>query len=94
MADELGASGITVNLVHPGVTVTERVGDLYARRAQREGRPVEEIEREVGQDNSIRRVVDAREVAYVAAFLASPKSVSITGEIFSVSGGSSRAVFA
>ena len=38
-------------------------------------------------------VVDAQEVAWVTAFLASPKAECITGEAISVSGGSPGAVF-
>ena len=38
--------------------------------------------------NTIRRIVDADEVADVVAFLASPRSVSITGDAIACGGGS------
>lgn len=93
LSDQLGPSGITVNLVHPGTTRTERSDPMYAEQAQREGVSVQEIERRIAQNIAIRRIVEAREVGYVVTFLASPKSTAITGEVIAAGGGSMRAVF-
>jgi NAD(P)-dependent dehydrogenase (short-subunit alcohol dehydrogenase family) len=93
LSDQLGPSGITVNLVHPGTTRTERSGPMYAERARQQGVPVEEIERRIAQENAIRRIVDAKEIGYVVAFLASTKSTAITGEIIAAGGGTMRAVY-
>jgi NAD(P)-dependent dehydrogenase (short-subunit alcohol dehydrogenase family) len=93
LSDQLGPAGITVNLVHPGTTRTERSGPMYAERARREGVTVEEIERRVAQNTAIRRIVDAKEIGYVVAFLASPKATAITGEVVAAGGGSQRAVY-
>ena len=41
---------------------------------------------------SIGRMVDAEEIAYVVTFLASPKSVAITGDAIATSGGNGRAI--
>jgi NAD(P)-dependent dehydrogenase (short-subunit alcohol dehydrogenase family) len=72
LADELGPQGINVTVVHPGATRTERMNDDIAARMT---------------GNCIGRVVDADEVAYVIAFLASPKSVAITGDAIACGGG-------
>jgi NAD(P)-dependent dehydrogenase (short-subunit alcohol dehydrogenase family) len=72
LADQLGSSGITVNLVHPGTTRTERLSG--ERAAQATG-------------NVIGRVVDAVEVAWLVAFLCSPRSAAITGESIGCGGG-------
>jgi NAD(P)-dependent dehydrogenase (short-subunit alcohol dehydrogenase family) len=93
LSDQLGPHGVTVNLVHPGTTRTERSGPMYAERARREGVTVEEIERRVSQNTAIRRIVEAKEIGYVVAFLASPKATAITGEVMAAGGGSQRAVF-
>ena len=93
LSDQLGPSGITVNLVHPGTTRTERSGPMYAEQARKEGVSVEEIERRIAQNIAIRRIVEAREIGYVVTFLASPKSTAITGEVIAAGGGSMRAVF-
>jgi NAD(P)-dependent dehydrogenase (short-subunit alcohol dehydrogenase family) len=78
LADELGAHGITVNLVHPGPTRTERTDAETERRA-------------VG--NAIRRMVDASEIAQVVAFLASTKAANVTGVAIDASGGSIPVMF-
>jgi len=72
LADELGPQGINVTVVHPGATRTERMSDETAERMT---------------GNVIGRIVDADEVAYVVAFLASPKSVAITGDAIACGGG-------
>ncbi len=93
LSGQLGPDGITVNLVHPGTTRTERSGPMYAERAQREGVTVEALEHSISQNNAIRRIVDAQEVGHVVAFLASPKAGSITGVAIDASGGSIPVVF-
>ena len=42
--------------------------------------------------NTVRRMIDAREVAWVVAFLASPKAGSINGDAIAVGGGVGRAI--
>lgn len=74
LADELGPQGINVTAVHPGATRTERT--------------TAESAKELGKAVSIGRIVDAKEVAWVVAFLASPKSVSINGDAIPIGGGS------
>ncbi len=93
LAEDLGPSGVTVNIVHPGATRTERSGPMYQEQAQQLGITVEEVEARVASGNSTKRIVDARELAYVVAFLASPRSIAISGEVISASGGAGQAVF-
>jgi NAD(P)-dependent dehydrogenase (short-subunit alcohol dehydrogenase family) len=93
LSDQLGPSGITVNLIHPGATRTERTDPMNQERAQREGISVEEVEARIAQNIAIRRIVDAQEIGFVTAFLSSPKGVAITGEVIAAGGGSSRAVY-
>lgn len=86
LADELGPHGINVSVVHPGVTRTEpvaaRVDALVA-----EGRTLAEAEREIA-GNIIGRVVTPEELADVILFLASPRSVAVTGGAVDAGGGS------
>jgi NAD(P)-dependent dehydrogenase (short-subunit alcohol dehydrogenase family) len=79
LADELGPKGINVTAVHPGATRTERTDPSS--------------ERNLGASVSIGRIVDASEVAWVVAFLASPRSVSINGDAIPVGGGSLGAIY-
>lgn len=93
LADQLGPDGVNVTVVHPGTTRTERRVVKDREDAQREGTTEEEIEKRLAAGNAIRRLVDAREIAYVVAFLASPKAVSITGDVIAAGGGSGRAIY-
>lgn len=92
LADELGPKGINVTVVHPGITRTERTPDLVAAQAQRLEIGPEEAERRMGANVSIGRIVDAAEVAWVVAFLASPKSVAINGDAIACGGGTLGAI--
>jgi NAD(P)-dependent dehydrogenase (short-subunit alcohol dehydrogenase family) len=95
LSHELGGEGITANVVLPGATRTEELQAQWARRAQREARSLSEIEAEISSSvgAAIGRLVEAREVAYVVAFLASPRAACISGEVVAASGGAGRAVF-
>jgi NAD(P)-dependent dehydrogenase (short-subunit alcohol dehydrogenase family) len=86
LADELGPHGITVTVVHPGLTRTEATPGVIERLAASRGISPAEAEESLAR-NSIRRVVDAAEVADVVTFLASPRSGSITGDAIACGGG-------
>ncbi|HEY4418015.1 MAG TPA: SDR family oxidoreductase [Pseudonocardia sp.] len=88
LADELGPSGITVTAVHPGMTVTERISEFHSGMAERAGVTAEEITARFAAATSIGRLITADEVADVVTFLASPRSVAITGDAIPVGGGS------
>ncbi len=89
LADELGPDGINVTVVHPGGVLTDRT----VERASQAGMSLEEFSAAAGKDNAIRRMVTAEEVAWVVAFLCSPRSVAITGDVVTVSGGAGRAIY-
>ena len=93
LSQQLGPSGVTVNLVHPGATRTERSGAAYEDRARHQGISVAEVEAQIASNNSTNRIVDASELAYVVAFLGSPRSIAISGEVIAAGGGSGQAVF-
>ena len=92
LADELGPAGINVTVVHPGLTRTERTAALVQARAAAQGTSEEAIEKQMAEGNSIRHLVDAREVADVVVFLCSPKSVAINGDAIAAGGGAPRAI--
>ena len=92
LSDELGADGITLNVIHPGLTVTEAVDARLERQAAERGISREELERESAAGVAIRRLPRPRELAWLAAYLASPKSECVTGEVIAAGGGSQRSV--
>jgi NAD(P)-dependent dehydrogenase (short-subunit alcohol dehydrogenase family) len=86
LADELGPRGINVNVVHPGLTRTEKTAGVVAARAERLGvSPAEAEQRMIG--NLVGRWIDATDIAHIVTFLASPKSVAITGDVIAAGGG-------
>ena len=92
LADELGPQGINVTVVHPGLTRTERTAPLVAARAAAQGVPPQAVEEQMAAGNSIRRIVDASEVANVVVFLCSPKSRAINGDAIAAGGGAPRSI--
>ena len=92
LADELGPHGINVTVVHPGLTWTERMPALMEQRAAEQGVSVEEATARAAAGNSVRRIIDAADIANVVAFLASPRSVAITGDAIAAGGGVGRAI--
>lgn len=72
LADALGRHGVNVVTVHPGITVTEATSD------EARARPA---------NNLVGRLIDASEVAFLVAFLASPKSVAVSGDVIAAGGG-------
>jgi NAD(P)-dependent dehydrogenase (short-subunit alcohol dehydrogenase family) len=87
LADELGRSGINVTTVHPGFTVTERTPGVIRDLAATRGITATEVENAVAAGITIGRPVTAAEVADVVTFLASPRSVAVTGDAVSAGGG-------
>jgi NAD(P)-dependent dehydrogenase (short-subunit alcohol dehydrogenase family) len=92
LADELGPHGINVTVVHPGTTRTEKTPGVVAAQAQALGIAPEEVERRLAAGNSVNRLIDARDIANVVAFLASPLSVAINGDAIAAGGGAPRAI--
>jgi NAD(P)-dependent dehydrogenase (short-subunit alcohol dehydrogenase family) len=93
LADELGPGGINVTCVHPGMTRTEKTAGIVQRRAEAAGVAPEEIERRFAETNTIRHLVTAEEVADVVAFLASPRSIAINGDVIAAGGGTPGAIY-
>ena len=98
LAVQVGRFGITVNCVHPGITRTERTPGLLAARAKELGTDAAAVEKadfahDSPRGNAIGRMVDAAEIAYVTAFLASDKAWAISGELIVATGGAGRSVY-
>lgn len=87
LADELGQHGISVVVVHPALTRTEKTPGVLRAQAERLGVSVEDVERRISRGNVLGRFIDAREVADVVAFLASPRAIAINGDAIVVGGG-------
>lgn len=89
-AHEMGPHGVTVNAICPGLALTERALHLAGGLAE-EGESAEEylatLVRQRSAANPMGRVTEPRDIANMAAFLASKESDYMTGLAVSVSGG-------
>ena len=92
LADELGPAGVNVTVIHPGFTVTERTPETLAALAAARGISESEAAAVLARGVVIGRLVTAAEVADVIAFLASPRSVAITGDAIAAGGGAVGAI--
>ncbi len=93
LSDQLGPSGITVNVIHPGVVETPHIHELYEKEAIKQGLTAGQVEANYVKVTPIRRVLQPNEIADTVLFLASPRAGAITGESIGVDGGISRGVF-
>jgi len=90
LATELGPDGIRVNVVCPGYTATDRMTELMAARAGREGKPYEEIARSFHKSVPLGRFAEPSDIARMVAFLASDAAAYVTGVTVQVDGGAVR----
>lgn len=87
LAKEVGPKGVTSNIVLPGRVATGRISFLDEKRAEREGRTVEEVRAESTSTIPVGRYGEPQEYGDVVAFLASRRAGYITGSVVRVDGG-------
>jgi NAD(P)-dependent dehydrogenase (short-subunit alcohol dehydrogenase family) len=91
LSDAVAADGILVNTVCPGLTNTGRARTQQGARAKREGRDVEELLQELGQELPAGRIAEPEEIANVVTFLASEACSYMHGSALYMDGGKRRA---
>lgn len=87
LSHELAEARITVNCVAPGYMRTARVERLNEAAAQRESKPIAEVQHRVVSQIPMARLGEPGELAGLIAFLASDQSAYLTGTVIQVDGG-------
>ena len=88
LAKELAGTGVTVNLVSPGLVATDEVKEMIARYDGQDLPP--NLASMV--DNPSGRVAEPVDVGALVAFVASDKASSINGANLRIDGGAADAV--
>jgi 3-oxoacyl-[acyl-carrier protein] reductase len=87
LANEVAPFGVTVNNVLPGYTRTERLVDLAAAIARREGTTTADAEKRWISEIPMGRLGEPKEFAALVVFLCSDRASFITGTSITVDGG-------
>lgn len=92
LSGELAGDGIRVNMLSPGRVLTDRIRQLDAANAEKQGRSVEEVREESVKQIPLGRLGDPEEFANAAVFLLSGAASYVTGSSLIVDGGMVRAL--
>jgi NAD(P)-dependent dehydrogenase (short-subunit alcohol dehydrogenase family) len=85
--------GVNVNVIHPGLTETDRVISLMQQRAKANGITPDEARKQVMEKDGLRRIGQPEDVAELALFLASDRARHIQGAAIGVDGGQTTGLF-
>jgi NAD(P)-dependent dehydrogenase (short-subunit alcohol dehydrogenase family) len=91
LAKRMAGTGVTVNAILPGPTLSEGVREMLRPELEKTGRPIEEIAADFVKrerpSSIIQRAATVEEVANLAVYVASPLSSATTGAALRVDGG-------
>jgi 3-oxoacyl-[acyl-carrier protein] reductase len=78
---------VNVNILHPGMTETDRMEQLLEQEAAAAGEPVAEVRARMSAEAGLRRLGRPGDVAEAVAFLCSPRARHIQGVGIAIDGG-------
>jgi 3-oxoacyl-[acyl-carrier protein] reductase len=85
--------GVNVNVIHPGMTETDRITQLWRQTAAASGRTYDEVREETVAKSGPRGIVQPADVAALALFLCSERARQIQGVAVAVDGGSTPGLY-
>jgi NAD(P)-dependent dehydrogenase (short-subunit alcohol dehydrogenase family) len=91
LAIELGEWGIRANAIAPGAVEGDRIERVFAGRAQISGRSKAEVRDAAMAEQSIKAMIDPKDIAALAVFLASDAGKSISGQVLPIDNDRQRA---
>ena len=81
---ELGGYGIRANAILPGAVDGPRIQRVFEGRAQASGKSIDQVTKEAMSIQSLKRMVDPKDIAALAIFLASDAAKSISGQMLPI----------
>lgn len=81
---ELGAYGIRANAILPGAVAGPRLERVFEGRAQATHQPIEDVKKQAMAVQSLKRLVEPKDIAALAVFLASDAAKSISGQMLPI----------
>lgn len=90
LAREVGAQGVTVNAICPGLVITDIIRNNGPATAQAMGMEFDAMIDSFAQESAIKRPNTVEEIAAMALLLASKEGAGITGATLSVDGGTAQ----
>jgi len=87
LSQEVGGSGVTLNILGPGYHATQRMENLFTKSSQLMGLPLQEIRKKFADQTAVKEIGDPKDFASLALWLLSPYSRYITGQTLTVDGG-------
>ncbi len=91
LALELGQWGIRANAIAPGAVEGDRIVRVFQGRAQISGRSLEDVKAAAMAEQSIKAMIDPKDIAQLAVFLASDAGKSISGQVMPIDNDRQRA---
>jgi len=87
---EVASKGVTVNLIGPGFHETEAVERLFVKKAEQEKISVEEARKAMLGSIPSGRIGNPEDFASLASWLLSPLSGFVTGQVYTLDGGTTK----
>ena len=92
LANNVACHNITVNCVHPGMTETERMMQVFEREAKEANIDVNTIRAKRTADIPLGKLIRPEDIASTVLYFCSPLAEMVTGQSIAVDGGSGGAV--
>jgi 3-oxoacyl-[acyl-carrier protein] reductase len=93
LANEVAATGITVNCICPGYTLTNRLKDFARDLSKRSKVSMGQLYNSWQRAIPAKRLAEPHEIANVAVFLASERAAYVTGIAVQIDGGFIKSLF-
>jgi 3-oxoacyl-[acyl-carrier protein] reductase len=92
LSQEIARSGITLNILGPGSHNTPAIDRIYHKKAEQTGKSFEEVKQQAEKTIPVGVLGEAADFATLALWLLSPHSRYVTGQVFTVDGGSVKSM--